>query len=263
MADKSKHWVDSNNPLAKIIILSRYCVVFLTLPCHSNTGNSCQRVVWNVWAIKIRTTSFWRPCCSKTRRKDDFPSRKVGPSESHLNAAFFLFHRTSAERAPNPDWPARVRRLLTLSQSRLQHWPVPVHPPHVPAGQPAQPTDPLARSSCWYLKKKKKKKKETQSIWESLFAPEPTAGPVHRLVLSVLLDTKGEKCKDGSAGGCDRSGHELDEVSGEWRGGVGWNVEGHFTSSFTTVNTRRRFRLIKLTKSVYSNFVQVITPTLV
>ena len=158
MADKSKHWVDSNNPLAKIIILSRYCVVFLTLPCHSNTGNSCQRVVWDVWAIKIRTTSFWRPCCSKTRRKDDFPSRKVGPSESHLNAAFFLFHRTSAERAPNPDWPARVRRLLTLSQSRLQHWPVPVHPPHVPAGQPAQPTDPLARSSCWYLKKKKKKR---------------------------------------------------------------------------------------------------------
>lgn len=245
MADESRHWVDGNNPLAKIT----YCIVFASFSLRFLVTLIPETAVNVLLEMSERKnpkqTSFWSPCCSKTRKRTTSQVGKRRPSEEHLNATFFSFHWTSAERAPNPDWSACVRRPLTLSQSCRQHWPVPVHPTHAPDGQPAQPTDPLARSSCWHLKKRRKKK-ETQSVWESLLAPEPTAGPVQRLVLSVLLDTKGKKCKDGSAGGCNRSGHELDEVSGEWRGGVGWKVEGHFTSSLTAVNKRRRFRLIKL-----------------
>ena len=64
-------------------------MISFALSCHSNTGNSCRRVVWTLWVLTFR-----RPCCyhiptwctwTRQSRKKGFPNQTMGPFDEHMN----------------------------------------------------------------------------------------------------------------------------------------------------------------------------------
>lgn len=125
-------------------------------------------------------------------------------------------------RALESDWTTRGQRLLARGQSLSRPGCLfRVDPPELATVCPVDEADLPTHEEPQTVFKKRKENTCGCSGQRTVQSRQPV--PFKRPALRVLTDTRRRRRKSkqyGSAGCCDRSGHELDEVSGEWRGRV-------------------------------------------